>query len=399
MTGADGGVTERAARRAEARERRARARRRLAALAAVAAVAVVAGAVIGAGSDDGDDSAGGVGESEAAIECPPEVAADPRRLTGQMVVARMELEATTGLRRLARDGELGGVVLFPPADAEPRVLRDQTDALRRAAAAGDAPRPLVMVDQEGGEVKRFPDAPPDQAPAELAAVGAEAAFAAGRETARALARMGIDVDLAPVLDSPTVPGAFIASRAFGSDPRTVSAAGVAFGEGLDAGGVAATAKHFPGLGTATVNTDLAPSTLEGGRGELAPGLRPFEAAIEAGFGLVMVANATYPAYDARRPASQSPNVVGELLRDRLGYDGVVVTDDLGAGALVQAGIDEAEAAVAAAGAGADLLLFALSDGEAARAGLLRALRRGELDRAALVESCARTTALRAALSP
>ena len=108
----------------------------------------------------------------------------------------------------------------------------------------------------------------------------------------------------------------------------------------------------------------------------------------------MIANATYPALDAVRPASQSRPIVDGLLRQRLGFEGAVISDDLGAGALAGAGIDEAEAAVGAAKAGIDLLLFALSDGAAARAALLRALRRDELDRSRLIDSCARTTALR-----
>ncbi len=163
-------------------------------------------------------------------------------------------------------------------------------------------------------------------------------------------------------------------------------------------GVAATAKHFPGLGLATENTDLAPSAIDASRAELEAGLEPFRAAIEAGFELVMIANATYPALDPELPASQSRRVIEGLLRRRLGYRGVVITDDLGAGALTGAGLDEGEAAVGAARAGADLLLFALSDGAAAREALVRAIRSGELDRDAVVASCARTTALRARLA-
>ena len=94
----------------------------------------------------------------------------------------------------------------------------------------------------------------------------------------------------------------------------------------------------------------------------------------------MVANATYPAFDPDRPASQSRRVIEGLLRRRLGYRGVVITDDLGAGALTGAGLDEGAAAVGAARAGADLLLFALSDGAAAREALVEAIRSGELDR-------------------
>ena len=125
---------------------------------------------------------------------------------------------------------------------------------------------------------------------------------------------------------------------------------------------------------------------------------PFEAAIDAGFELVMVSNATYPALDPKRPASQSRRVVEGLLRERLGFDGAVITDDLGAGALVGAGLDEGEAAVGAARAGADLLLVALTEGTQASDALVRAIRGGELERERLLSSCARTTALRERLA-
>jgi beta-N-acetylhexosaminidase len=388
-------------RRSERRNRRAAiARRRQVALAAVAALAAVTGAIVGAGGDDGEDEPGpgSAPSAETGFECPAEVAANPRRLVGQMLIVRMEATATDGMRRALRAGEIGGVVLFPPAGTGQGELRHEIHALRDAAAGAGAPAPLVMVDQEGGEVKRLPALPPDRRPARIAAGGEAFAFEEGRATGVALSALGIDVDLAPVLDVPATPDAFIASRAFGDEPAVVARTGAAFGDGLAAAGVAATAKHFPGLGLATVNTDLAPSSIDATRRQLEPGIEPFRAAIAANFGLVMVANATYPAYDGERIASLSPRVIDGLLRRRLGFDGVVITDDLGAGALVDAGIDEGEAAVGAARAGADLLLFALSSGADARAALLRGLRDGRIERRALIASCARTTALRARLA-
>ena len=374
-----------------AAQRAAAARRRLLALAAIAALAALGGAIVGA---DGDGEDGSPPTAAPPSACPAQIVADPWRLAGQMLIVRMEDTATQGLRRLVRRGAIGGVVLFPPAGTRASELRRELAALREAARRPDAQEPLVMVDQEGGEVKRLPTLPPDRSPARIAVGGEAAAFEQGRATGAALAAVGIDVDLAPVLDVPASADAFIASRAFGSDPTEVARAGAAFGEGLRAGRVAATAKHFPGLGSATVNTDLAPSSIEATRAELRSGLEPFRAAIAGGFDLVMVANATYPAYDPERIASQSPRVIEGLLRRRLGFGGVVVTDDLGAQALVQAGIDEAEAAVRAASAGADLLLFAQSNGDGARDALVRALRRGELEREALISSCARSRALR-----
>jgi beta-N-acetylhexosaminidase len=375
---------QRAASRAAAR------RRRLVALGAIAAAAAVGGAIVGAGGDDEDRSP----TAAPALTCPTRIAANPRRLAGQMLIVRMEAAATEGLRRRVRRGAIGGVILFPPAGTRASELRREIASLRQAAERAGVLQPLVMIDQEGGEVKRLPSLPPDRPPPSLGAGGEATAFDEGRATGAELAAIGIDVDLAPVLAVPTSADAFIASRAFGSEPAEVARTGVAFGEGLQAAGVAATAKHFPGLGGATVNTDLAPSTIEETRAERRSALEPFRAAIAGGLDLVMVASAAYPAYDPQRIASRSPRVIEGLLRRRLGFDGAVVTDDLGAQALVQAGIGEAEAAVGAAQAGADLLLFAQSSGGAAGKALARALRRGELEREVLIGACARASALR-----
>ncbi len=379
-----------------ARPLAAAARRRRAALVLIAAGALVGGAMVGSGG--GDSSQPQEASAPPPPACPRSIATDPRRLAGQMLIVRMEDVATEALRARVRAGEIGGVILFPSEGADPGALGDQIAALRRAAARAGAPAPLVAIDQEGGEVKRLPSLPPDRSPAEIAADGEHAATAEGAATGRALRGLGIDVDLAPVLDVRAVDGAFIGERSFSSDPAQVASLGAAFGTALQGAGVAATAKHFPGLGLATQNTDLGPSAVTASPGELQQGLRPFRAAIAAGFDLVMVANATYPALDPQRPASQSPRVIDGLLRGRLGYDGVVITDDLGAGALTGAGLDEGAAATGAVAAGADLVLTALSDGGAARAALVGALGDGSLDRGALVESCARTTALRATLA-
>jgi beta-N-acetylhexosaminidase len=388
---------ETARRRAQAAARRAALRRRQAALAAVAVAALVAGAFVGT-RGGGDSSSDDAQQAASAPSCPDAIASDTRRLVGQMLIVRMEATATEGLRERVADGEIGGVILFPPDGADPAALGEQVEALRRRAEGSGAPAPIVAIDQEGGDVKRLPGLPPERSPAQIATDGERAARAEGVATGRALRELGVDADLAPVLDVPAVDGGFIASRVFSDDPEEVAKLGVAFGTAIQEQGVAATAKHFPGLGLALENTDLGASTIDAGRSELEPGLVPFAAAIGAGFELVMVSNATYPALDRKRPASQSRQVIEGLLRGRLGYRGAVITDDLGAGALVGAGLDEGEAAVGAARAGADLLLLALTDGTAASDALVRAVRDGELERETVIASCARTTALRERLA-
>ena len=156
----------------------------------------------------------------------------------------------------------------------------------------------------------------------------------------ALRRAGVTVSLAPVGDVPTVTAPRSAGRAFSRDPAAASAAMAAAVTGWRAGGIAATAKHFPGLGGATVNTDDGPATIRRSRAQLeATDLPPFAAAIRAGVPLVMVGHARYPALDAERIASQSPAIVEQLLRDRLGFRGVVVTDSMEARASLATGDD------------------------------------------------------------
>jgi beta-N-acetylhexosaminidase len=226
----------------------------------------------------------------------------------------------------------------------------------------DEPRPpgaLVFADQEGGEVRAFPDLPPWKAAREVRS-RAEA-FRSGRATGLALRRAGVHVDLGPVLDLPDGP---LGSRHFRS-PRY----GVAFARGLAAGRAGACVKHFPGLGPLPFSTDDRPYV----RGRLRDAdLAPYRAAVEAGVPCVMVGHGVYAGLGPRRAALEP--AAYRMLRS-LGFEGIAITDSLN----VIRG-RAAEWAVAAARAGADLLLFT-SAADAARA--IRALvplaRRGELD--------------------
>jgi beta-N-acetylhexosaminidase len=226
----------------------------------------------------------------------------------------------------------------------------------------DAPRPpgaLVFTDQEGGTVKTFPRIPPWSAAGDVTSKAQ--AFASGRATARALRRVGIDVDLGPVLDLPDGP---LGSRQFRSPFY-----GVAFARGLAEGGAGACAKHFPGLGSLPVSTDDRPYV----RGRLRDAdLAPYRSAVEADVPCVMVGHGVYPPLGGRRAVLEPATY--QLLRS-LGFDGVAITDSLD----VVSGHAEAWA-VQSARAGADLLLIT-SPTDAARA--IRALvplaQRGELD--------------------
>ena len=364
-------------------------RRRLVAMVvpAVTALAIVI-IVVGIGGGDG---------SEPSSRADPYADIELDRLIGQRLMIRMHDEATPELLDAARAGTIGGVILFPSPGAEPAGLASQVARLQQAATAGGNPPLLVAIDQEGGEVKRLPAGPPGRSPAQLGAAGdAAAASAEGEATASYLTQFGVNIDLAPVLDV-AGPGSFVSERAFSDDPGVVAEVGVAFCEGLQEGGVAATAKHFPGLGLASVNTDFGSSVVAAPRADVRSGIEPFEAAVAAGVDLVMVATATYTAFDPDAPAALSERVVSGELRDRIGFDGVVITDDLEAGSIAATRTAE-DAAVAAARAGADVLLFAngAAPGPIAAA-LARAARRGLLDRASLEAAYGRIAALKQAV--
>ena len=317
-----------------------------------------------------------------------------RTLIGQKLMVRMDGVATPSLVRQAREGEIGGVIVFPPPGQPLGELRREIERLQRAAREGERPRLLVAIDQEGGEVKRLPQGPPEDSPARLGTGGADRARSAGRETGRYLARLGINVDLAPVLDVPSSPSSFISARAFGGNPRAVAAAGVAFAEGLEQGGVIPAAKHFPGLGRAVANTDLERSAIDASRRELDADLDPFREAIAAGVPMVMVGHAIYDALDPERPAAFSPAIAGDLLRTELGFDGVLISDDLGAGAVL-AQVSEREAPVAATRAAVDILLFAGTErAQPAHEAVRDALERRRLARPGLEASLERILELK-----
>jgi beta-N-acetylhexosaminidase len=336
-----------------------------------------------------------VGPRPAEIEREYLSAVPVDALVRQRLMVRMDGSATSDLVRQARQGEIGGVIVFPPPGQPTDRLSDEIARLQAAARDGKRPPLLVAIDQEGGLVKRLPEGPPNRSPRELGAPGDEAAARAeGRRTGRYLARLGINVDLAPVLDVPASPGSFIAARSFGTDPRVVAANGSAFAEGLEAGGVIPAAKHFPGLGRAIANTDLERSEIDAPESALGEDLAPFREAIARGVPMVMVGHAIYRALDPDAPAALSPTVVGDLLRRELGFEGVAISDDLGAGA-VRAAAPEPKAAVAAAAAGIDVLLYASSsDAAPAREALLRAADRGELGRTGLERSLVRILELK-----
>jgi beta-N-acetylhexosaminidase len=294
-----------------------------------------------------------------------------------------------------RENRAAGVILFGGNIASPEQLGSLTRALRRQGG-----RPLVAADQEGGPVRRVPWAGPVRSEPEQVAAGSVRSDATA--AAHVLRDAGITVTFAPVADVPSVGGAAIASRAFARDPAVASAAVRDSILGWRAGGIAATAKHFPGLGGARSNTDAAVVRIPRSRAQVeAVDLAPFRAAVLAGAPLVMVGHARYPALDRYRIASQSAPIIEGLLREELGFRGVVVTDSMEARASLATGTLE-KASERAVRAGADLLLLTgRGSYRPVYDHLLAVARTDPTFRARVQESAARVVALksRGALPP
>ncbi len=330
------------------------------------------------------------------------------QLAGQRVVyAYAGLRPPSSLLSAIRRGEAGGVIFFSWNISSVSQIRGVIDEMQRASLAGPLhDRLLMMTDQEGGEVRRLPG-PPALSEKQIGESpdGTALARSAGSGAARELRSAGMDVNLAPVLDVYRRPGNFIDEfhRSYSGNPATVGRLGSAFISAQQGASVAATAKHFPGLGAAgrSQDTDLRPVTLNVPLTQLRDrDEAPYRAAIAAGVKLVMLSWARYPALDRIRPAGLSPTVIQGELRGRLHFQGVTITDAIGAGALAPFG-GPTETGVLAARAGADLILCAGtrpddgSPGLSVTRAIAAAIANGRLSRSAALASVTRILALKA----
>lgn len=320
-----------------------------------------------------------------------------KQLAGERIVVGLDgTSISPGLRAAIHEGRIAGVVLFAgnfPTRAAGRRLIARLQAIPRPSKL--RPPLLVMVDQEGGEVKRLSGAPTASA-REMGARGAAFSAEQGRRTAANLRDVGVNVDLAPVLDVAR-PGGVIAEteRSFGATADRVAATAIPFARALQAGGVAATGKHFPGFGAARENTDFSVERIPLSKHELrAVDEKPYRAFVAAGARLVMLSTAIYPAF-SQDPAAFTRSIATGELRNRLGFEGVTISDALETPAVEHFG-SPAQAAVAGARAGTDLLLYvrlgsALSGWKA----LVAKLRSGALDREEFEQAAERVLGLRA----
>ncbi len=251
-----------------------------------------------------------------------------------------------------------GYILFKRNVVDPEQVRALTDDLRSLSGRDDLP---ILIDQEGGRVARlgpphWPKFPPGRAFERLYDVAPVSAIEAIRHNCRALglmlAELGITVDCLPVLDVP-VPGAhdIIGDRALGHEPMRVAALGKASIEGLAQGGVVGVIKHIPGHGRAASDSHVELPVVTAGLDELAIDLEPFEKLNNAP--MAMTAHVVYTALDPDRCASLSPIVIRDIIRGRIGFDGLLMSDDLGMHALQGSFADRARGVI---DAGCDIVL-------------------------------------------
>ena len=238
-------------------------------------------------------------------------------------------ELNDDLRFLIGTLKVGGIILFSRNIATPdQVATLCADARAFARTCGQPPL-LIAVDQEGGQVARL-RAPFTEFPGNPAMAGTADADRFARITARELLGIGINMNMAPVMDVAWEDvESVMAARAFGTDPERVARLGCAVIDRMQEEGVMAVAKHFPGIGRTTLDSHLVQPVLDTPVSELESfDFPPFEAAVRQGVSGVMLSHILYRPLDDRWPASLSVRIARDLLRRRMGYTGVVMTDDL-----------------------------------------------------------------------
>ncbi len=312
-----------------------------------------------------------------------------------------------GARHTLLDLRVGGVVLLSRNAQDPEQLAALLHDLQALAATRTPAVPLlVSIDHEGGAVVRLSRGvtlfPSNMALGAAAASGQpsaspQLAHAVSRASAEELAAMGVNMNLAPVLDVNTEPtNPVIGLRSFGAWPARVSELGVAFIRGTQEAGVIPVAKHFPGHGGVPVDSHLSLPVLQASGEDLwAVELAPFRSAIAAGVDAIMSAHVAVPALTGDdTPATLAPEVMTDLLRGRLGFRGVAMTDDLSMKGITGR-MGQPEAAVRAVEAGCDILLVVACDvQDAVQAALLEAVRSGRLSEARIDESVRRILSLK-----
>jgi beta-N-acetylhexosaminidase len=267
-------------------------------------------------------------------------------------------ELTSDERAFFKEADPLGYILFKRNCGDVAQMKALTDSLRELSGRADLP---ILIDQEGGRVARmvppewpaFPAGAAFDALYDVAPISAiEAARANAQALAMMLAEVGVTVNCAPMLDvrqANVTPA--IGDRAFGGDPMRVAALGQAMLEGMRRGGVVGVVKHMPGHGRALVDSHYDLPHVKVDAAALEVDLAPFTRLNDAPMG--MTCHVVFDAWDAERPATLSPKVIGEIVRGRIGFDGLLMTDDIDMKALSGTAGEKASQALAA---GCDVVL-------------------------------------------
>lgn len=320
-----------------------------------------------------------------------------RNAVGQLIVGGFSGETIhPSIVQLVSEGLIGGVILF--TRNLPTV--EHARSLVRALSALPAPVPLLIsVDQEGGRVQRlrspFPELPPMRAFGHLNRE--DQAWAAASMLGKSLRHVGFHQNYAPILDiDSNAENPVIGDRAFSSQAEVVTRLGAAWIGGLQSEGVAACGKHFPGHGDTNVDSHLALPRLDHDLTRLeSVELLPFAGAIQAGVSSIMTAHILFTAMDDQHPATLSDRIIQPLLRTRLGFDGVVVSDDLEMKAITDNyGIGDAAVRAIAAGCDQILVCHRADRIEAAFDALLTFATTGDSQKSRILEAAARVERLK-----
>ena len=263
---------------------------------------------------------------------------------------------------LIKEHGVGNFILFTRnVKGGPDQTKKLCDDLNEACADAGLPSPLIAVDQEGGPVQRlgppfWPEIPSNEEVV-LSKNSETQANVQAETAAKILNSLGIRLNLAPVLDlAPTGTEGVLKGRSYGADPREVSILGEEYIRTLQAAGVGATAKHFPGIGRVEKDPHFQRPVVTASKEILMHEMTPFRESVKAGVKAVMTSHVVFPALDQDEPATFSKIIVNELLRREMGFQGLLLTDDLEMGGITGQG-SLGEAAVKAILAGHDLLLI------------------------------------------
>lgn len=372
-------------------------RRTVAALAAAGVTALLALLLLGGGDSERSAAETPMGVSEKTLEKARELSISDQ-VDQVMLIGFDGTNAGGKIAEQLAHHEFGGVLIRADNWQGAQDGTKLISALRVEAGSNGRIPPAFATAQEPGDFRELTDLPPEKGELEIGDAGDLGAARDDFEASgKALVKAGILLDLAPIADVATLDSP-VGARAFSDDPAVAASMTESALRGCEKAGLACAPGRFPGLGAATQDTDLGPASVSLDAASLeARDLVPFESAIAVEAPAMVISLGLYSAFDAVTPAALAPSIATDLLRDDLGYQGVAITDDLGAGS-VKATTTVPQAAVAALTAGSDMIrIDSPKDQTGVREALLAAVDDGTLPKDRLASAAARVLEMKKAL--